>query len=188
MRDVDSLKIANFALKMKIVLIGYMGSGKTSVGKLLAEELNIPFRDLDHEIEKAEERSIPEIFITKGEIYFRKFENQILKSLLSEPEIFVLATGGGTPCYADSLSAMLNAENTLSVYLKAPISILCDRLFPEREQRPLLAHLNSLDEMKEFIGIHLFERSHFYNQAGLIIDVGEDSPKAIAKKIVQNLL
>lgn len=185
---VNSLKIAKFALKMKIVLIGYMGSGKTSVGEILAEELEIPFRDLDVEIEKAEERSIPKIFKDKGEIYFRKAENRILKAVLSEPENFVLATGGGTPCYADSLSLMLDAEDTLTVYLKTPLSILCDRLFLEKDQRPLLAHLGSMEEMMEFIGIHLFERSHFYNQAGLIIDIGEDCPETIAKRIINNLL
>ena len=172
---------------MKIVLIGYMGSGKTSVGKILAEELEIPFRDLDVEIEKVEEGSIPEIFKDKGEIYFRKTENKVLKAILTERENFVLATGGGTPCYADSLSRMLNAENTLTVYLKSPLSVLCDRLFLEKDQRPLLAHLESKEEMMEFIGIHLFERSHFYNQAGLIIDVGEDCPKTIAKRIINNL-
>ncbi len=183
----NSLKIAKFALKMKILLIGYMGSGKTSVGKFLAEGLNIPFRDLDDEIEKAEKKLISDIFADKGEIYFRKTENNTLKAILSEPEDFVLATGGGTPCYADSLSAMLNAEDSLTVYLKVPLAVLCDRLFLEKENRPLIAHLGSKPALMEFIGIHLFERSHFYNQAGLVIDVGEDCEKTIAQRINSNL-
>lgn len=184
---MDSSKIANFAQKMRIVLIGYMGSGKTSVGKILAEALNIPFRDLDLEIERREGASIPEVFANKGEIYFRKLENKTLKDVLSEPEAFVLATGGGTPCYANSLDVMINAEDTLTVYLKAPLTVLSNRLFVEKDERPLIAHLASKEELIEFIGIHLFERSHFYNQAGLIVDVSEDCPKTIAKRIIDKL-
>ncbi len=172
---------------MKIVLIGYMGSGKTSVGKVLAEELHIPFRDLDFEIEKTEAKSIAEIFQEKGEIYFRKLENRTVEFLLSEKDDFVLATGGGTPCYANSLSLMLDSPDTLTVYLKTSITNLSNRLFREKENRPLISHLKSEPEMKEFIGIHLFERSHFYNQAGLIIDTKEDSPNTIAKRILEEL-
>lgn len=171
---------------MKIVLIGYMGSGKTSVGKVLAEELKIPFRDLDTEIETIESKSIAEIFQDKGEIYFRKLENRTVKDLLSKDNDFILATGGGTPCYANSLSIMLDAPNTLTVYLKAPISVLGNRLFLEKEKRPLISHLQTHDELMEFIGIHLFERSHFYNQAGLVIDAKTDTPQEIAKRIIES--
>ena len=164
-----------------------MGSGKSSVGKSLSELLNLPFKDLDKEIETAEGMSIPEIFSEKGEISFRRSENETLKRLLALNEGFVMATGGGTPCYADSLSAMLKAKDTVTVYLKTPLKILCDRLMPEKENRPLLAHLKTRDELLEFVGIHLFERSHFYNQAGLVIETGEDSPKQIAEKITGNL-
>ena len=170
---------------MKIVLIGYMGSGKTSVGKVLAEELKIPFRDLDTEIEMVESKSIPEIFQEKGEIYFRKLENRTVRDLLSHDNDFVLATGGGTPCYANSLAIMLDAPNTLTVYLKAPISVLGNRLFLEREKRPLISHLESREALMEFLGIHLFERSHFYNQAGLVIDANADSPEEIAQRIIE---
>lgn len=172
---------------MKIVLIGYMGSGKSSVGEILSKLLNLPFKDLDEEIQKVEEMTIPEIFATKGEIYFRKVENKTLKNLLLLDESFVLATGGGTPCYADSLSAMLNAKETTTVYLKTSLPILCERLMLETQKRPLLAHLNTMEEMMEFVGIHLFERSHFYNQADLVIETGEDSPEQIAHKIASSL-
>ena len=172
---------------MKIVLIGYMGSGKSSVGKRLSELLNLPFKDLDKEIENKEGMLIPEIFSKKGEIYFRRSENEVLKKLLLLNEEFILATGGGTPCYANSLSEMLKAKDTLTVYLKTPLKILCDRLMTEKEKRPLLAHLNTNEEMLEFVGIHLFERSHFYNQAGLVIETGEDSPEKIARKIADSL-
>jgi|SRR5690554_1686121 len=173
---------------MKIMLIGYMGSGKSSVGKVLSELLDIPFKDLDHEIQHAEGKDISTIFLEKGEIYFRKVENSILKELLLSEAGFVLATGGGTPCYADSLEAMRSAENTKIVYLRVPLPILGDRLMVDKENRPLLAHLDSKEALVEFVGIHLFERSHFYNQAEMIIDVQEDTPQTIAKKIEQQLL
>lgn len=165
-----------------------MGSGKTSVGKELAEVLGMPFLDLDSEIEKEEGKSIPELFDARGEIYFRKLENRVLKQLLASKDNFVLATGGGTPCYGDSISAMLEAENTTTIYLRTPISVLSERLFDQRASRPLIAHLDTKDGLSEFIGIHLFERSHFYNQADRVVDVGQQSPREIAQKIKQELL
>src|SRR5690606_3483867 len=132
--------------------------------KTLSAHLNVPFKDLDEEIEMEEAMSISEIFSKKGEIFFRMSESKVLKKLLTMKEDFVLATGGGTPCYANSLSVLLNAENTFTVYLKTPLQILGDRLMAEKEKRPLLAHLSTKEQLLEFVGIHLFERSHFYNQ------------------------
>ncbi|QAA81456.1 shikimate kinase [Aequorivita sp. H23M31] len=172
---------------MKVVLIGYMGSGKSSVGKLVANLLNLPFKDLDDEIQKAVGMPISEIFSKKGEIYFRKVENETLKNILALDEQYVLATGGGTPCYGDSLSAMLNTQGVSIVYLKTPLSILTDRLISENKLRPLVAHLKTRDEMMEFVGIHLFERSHFYNQAESVIETGENSPQEVAQKVVASL-
>ena len=83
---------------MKIVLIGYMGSGKSAVGKQLASKLQILFKDLDNEIEILEGNSISQIFSDKGEIYFRKKEREILTDILTTEKNLVLATGGGTPC------------------------------------------------------------------------------------------
>ncbi len=164
-----------------------MGSGKTSVGKVLAKRLAVPFKDLDREIEKREGLTISEIFDQKGEIHFRKAENRTLKTLLKKPDDFVLATGGGTPCYANSLLEMLEAEEALTVYLKTSVPMLSERLFSQREHRPLLRHLNTLEALQEFVGIHLFERSHFYNQAGLVVDTGKDSPGQIAERIIPKL-
>ncbi len=172
---------------MKILLIGYMGSGKSSVGKILSELLEIHFKDMDTEIEKFEGRDIPSIFAKKGEVYFRKLENRVLKSLLDSKEDFVLATGGGTPCYSNSLPLILKAENTRTVFLKTDLSVLVDRLMPEKTDRPLLAHLETREALMEFVGIHLFERSHFYNQAQLIINTQNDPPKKIAKRILEKL-
>jgi len=172
---------------MKIVLIGYMGSGKSAVGKQLSNKLNHSFKDLDTEIERAEGLSVPQIFSEKGEIYFRKLENKTLKSLLALNEDFVLATGGGTPCYADSLTAMLQNENTVTIYLKTPLIVLGDRLFLEMGKRPLLTHLETKEQLMEYIGIHVFERSHFYNRAQITIEVGTDSVEGVAKRIAETI-
>lgn len=172
---------------MKIVLVGYMGSGKSSIGKKLAEVLKVPFKDMDSEIENAEATSIAKIFSEKGEIHFRKVENRILKDLLQRPDSFVLATGGGTPCYADSMDAVLDAKDVISIYLKTPLDTLVSRLFPERKKRPLLAHLKCEEELKDFVRKHLFERSHFYNKANRVVDSGADEVDGIVEKIILGL-
>lgn len=174
-------------MQMKIVLIGYMGSGKSSVGKKLAAVLGIPFKDMDDEIEKQEGISIPKIFLEKGEIYFRKVEIEVLKNILSKSEGFVLATGGGTPCYADSMNFLLKQKDLVSVYLKTPIDVLTTRLFSEKENRPLLAHLKTEDNLNDFIRKHLFERGYFYNQAALTVENRGESVNETVEKIILKL-
>lgn len=147
-----------------------MGSGKTSVGKKLADVLRIPFKDLDAEIEKQEGRSISDIFMETGEIYFRMTENKILKKLLSQPESFVLATGGGTPCYGDNMAVMIENVDVRTVYLKTTLEALTYRLFLEKEKRPLLAHLKTAEELDDFIRKHLFERVYYYSQSKYIVE------------------
>lgn len=173
---------------MKIILIGYMGSGKSSVGKKLAEVLNIPFMDMDSQIEKTEGISISRIFSEKGEIYFRKVENKILKKLLHQPDNFVLATGGGTPCYGDSMEYIMKQEDVVSVYLKPSLKNLVTRLAIEKDERPLLKHLNSEMELEDFIIKHLFERSFYYNQAAVTIDVASESIAETVEKIILKLI
>lgn len=172
---------------MKIVLLGYMGSGKSSVGKKLAKVMGIPFKDMDDEIEKQEGISISKIFSEKGEIYFRKVESEVLQSILIKPDGFVLATGGGTPCYGDSMNLILEQEDVISVYLKTPLDVLTTRLFSQKENRPLVAHLKTEEELNEFIRKHLFERAYFYNQAGLIIKNDEESVNDTVEKIILKL-
>lgn len=172
---------------IKIILIGYMGSGKSSIGKALAEKLNLPFMDLDMEIEKREGKSISEVFSDKGEIYFRKRENQVLKEILSQTGNFVLATGGGTPCYADSLSFMIAQEDTRLVYLKVSLPTLTTRLMADKDNRPLLAHLPGEEEVNDFIRKHLFERSHYYSQAPVTINNENKSSDAIVAEIIETL-
>ncbi len=171
---------------MKIVLIGYMGSGKSSIGKKLATVLKIPFMDIDLEIEKREGISISDIFYKKGEIYFRKLENSVLKELLSTQENFVLSTGGGTPCYGNSMDFILSKENVAAIYLKLGIETLSSRLYSEKNKRPLLSHLDSKEVLEDFVRKHLFERAYYYNQAHFVIE-NEDGIDETVEKIISKL-
>ena len=166
---------------MKIVLLGYMGSGKSTVGKLLAEALEIPFLDLDDYIEKIEEQSIANIFAQKGEIYFRKKEAASLRKVLSRAEDLVLSIGGGTPCYANNMQAISEITNDV-FYLKASISKLVNRLSKEKSERPLIKNFDD-EELPEFIGKHLFERSFYYSQAEHNIQCDNMNPSEIVKEI-----
>lgn len=171
---------------MSIVLIGYMGCGKSTIGRKLAKIVNSEFIDLDDFIEKKENLTILQIFETKGEIYFRKKEHEYLKEILQRPDI-VLALGGGTPCYGSNMDAILNADGVHSIYLKSSIPNLVQKLTPEKEQRPLIAHLKTDEELTEFIGKHLFERSFYYNQSNQTVVTDGKSISVIAEEIVASL-
>lgn len=170
---------------MKIVLLGYMGSGKTSVGKRLAAQLGIQFLDLDDCIEKAEQIDIPEIFATKGELYFRKKEYEYLVEILNQKDDFVLSTGGGTPCYGNNLEAILKTTDYV-FYLKVSIAELVKRLSKEKSERPLIKNIPN-EELSEFIGKHLFERSYFYNQAHYKVDCTNKDVDSISNEIVESI-
>ena len=172
---------------MNIILIGYMGSGKTTVGKALSDKLNYNFKDLDTEIEKKEEKKIAAIFSDKGEIYFRKNENKVLWSILSKENEVVLSTGGGTPCYGSIMDDLLKDGNVVSVYLKASLDVLTERLSSEKEKRPLLSHLKSKELLKDFIRKHLFERSFVYNKAAITVSVDNKEVSEIVEELVAKL-
>jgi shikimate kinase len=144
---------------MKIVLIGYMSSGKSTIGKHLADKLFLPFIDLDIYIEKKEKKSVSDIFKNKGEIYFRLIEHKYLKEILISDQKVVLSLGGGTPCYADNMN-LINTANTISFYLQTSIKVLVDRLTKEKDDRPLIASLED-NKISEFVAKHLFERRVF---------------------------
>lgn len=168
----------------KIILLGYMGSGKTTIAKLLAQKLQIPSYDLDQTIEKKENISVSTIFATKGEIYFRKQEHFAFKEILNLPESFVLSLGGGTPCYANN-HELLNGDGKTSIYLKASINTIINRL-ENNNERPLLQGMNQ-EEKQEFVAKHLFDRSYYYNQAKLTIVVDGKSPEEIVSEILIKL-
>jgi shikimate kinase len=165
----------------KVVLIGYMASGKSVVAKKLANQISIPAIELDEMIEKKCKMSIEELFSSKGELFFRKEEHQLFLSLLNNESDLVISTGGGTPCYFNNYE-FLNGENVVSIYLKASIDTLHSRLLKGKQKRPLIANLND-DEIKEFIAKHLFDRSFYYNQATFKINVDAKTIDEIVTEI-----
>lgn len=162
----------------KIILAGYMGSGKTSVGKELSVALKLPFIDLDHYIEEKEQLTINELFKQKGEIYFRKQEHQILKQLISNTDAFVLSLGGGTPCYANN-HLLLQSTQVVSIYLQASINTLVERL-QNASHRPLLANVSDL---KTYIATHILERTYFYNFSHYQVNVDNKDITTICNEI-----
>ncbi|MGB5316151.1 MAG: shikimate kinase [Robiginitalea sp.] len=171
---------------MLIVLLGYMGSGKSTVGRVLAERLNLPFTDLDEYIESAIGASIPEIFREKGELFFRKKEHELLVSLLDSGKPGVLSLGGGTPAYAGNMDRVLKATPN-SFYLQHSIPSLVDRLISEKAQRPLIAHLPD-SELPEFIGKHLFDRGPYYLQATHTLASSGKTPEELVAEIEGKLV
>lgn len=171
---------------MKIILLGYMGSGKSTIGKVLAKELNLSFIDLDHTIEKQMGMTISDFFESSGELKFRRLEHEVLDSVLSENDRMILSTGGGTPCYGNNLQLMKSAPNAKVFYLKASIKTLTERLLLEKDTRPLIQSIGD-ENLPEFIGKHLFERSNFYLQADHVVDIDQKSVETIVKEIVELL-
>ena len=171
---------------MTIILMGYMGSGKSTIGQKLSEILKFDFVDLDEYIENEEGKSIPELFKTKGEIYFRKVESRYLSDVLSL-ENTIISLGGGTPCYGDNMKVINKSNTGVSIYLKVLIPNLVARLYDEKATRPLIAHLKSKEELTEFIGKHLFERSFFYSQADMTVSVDGKSVNEIIEDIIMEL-
>jgi len=169
----------------KVVLIGYMGSGKSVVAKKLANQIGISAVELDEMIEKKCEMSIQELFSSKGELFFRKEEHQLFLNLLNDDNDMVISTGGGTPCYFNN-HELLNGENVVSIYLKASIDTLYNRLLKGKQKRPLIANLND-DEIKEFIAKHLFDRSFYYNQATYKVNVDAKTIDEIVDEILELL-
>lgn len=171
---------------MNIVLVGYMGSGKSVVGKNLSELLDYVFVDLDDYVETQENSTIPEIFETKGEIYFRKMEHVYLQTLLKRNNL-ILSLGGGTPCYGGNMDLILQDENVQSIYLKCSIPTLVKRLKTEKSTRPLISHLQTDEALTEFIGKHLFERSFFYSQSHHVILTDDKPVTHIIQEIMATL-
>lgn len=153
----------------KIILLGYMGCGKSTIAEKLSQKLQIPFIDLDKMIEIKAQMSINEIFKNYGEVYFRKLEHDVFVELLNSDENQIIGLGGGTPCYANN-HELLKGNGIYSIYLKASVDTLFSRLVHNKSKRPIIAN-KSEDELKEFIAKHLFDRNYYYHQAGCIIDV-----------------
>ena len=163
-----------------------MGSGKSTLGKILAQEQDMNFIDFDDFLEEKESKSIPEIFNEQGEIYFRKKEALYLQELLQGYDNSVISLGGGTPCYGDAMQRINEAEGT-SVYINVPVKELASRLWSQREHRPVLKHQDTPEKLEEFVRKHLFERSFYYNQAVVKIMVKEQGVDELIKALKTKL-
>jgi len=150
----------------RIFLIGFMGSGKSTLGAKLARRIGYQYMDMDQLIEETAEMSIPSIFNEHGEEVFRKWEHDILQELCLREKL-VIATGGGAPCHSQMMDLM-NTHGT-TIYIKLSPEALRDRLIRSRTERPLIKG-KSEAELLEFISTLLKKRVPFYKQATHIVD------------------
>jgi shikimate kinase len=162
-----------------IVLVGMMGAGKTSVGKRLAEALDLPFFDADEEIERAAGRTIPEIFDERGEAEFREGERRVIARLLEQPP-HVLATGGGA--FVDPETRELVGRKAISVWLKASPEVLARRV-ARKTNRPLLRGKDPREVLQALLG----QREASYGQADLVIESGDSPHQATVEAILTAL-
>ena len=170
-----------------IFLIGYMGAGKSIVGRLLSQTNGFKFYDLDDYIEEKEGKKVSEIFDKKNEVYFRKIENRYLKEISLLEENKIISTGGGTPCFQNNLNIINESPNSTSIYLKANIGTLVNRLKDTVNNRPLISHLNDQSQLKEFITKHLFERSYYYEKSKIKLLTDNFKPSEVVKLITSKL-
>lgn len=150
----------------RIFLIGFMGCGKTTLGRKLAARLQYPFFDLDQLLEEQAGMSVAEYFSSFGETAFRVAESEVLKQT-AYPENAIISTGGGLPCYFDNM-AWMNA-NGKTVYIQMSARALASRLEKGKDERPLLRDKHG-EELVDFIAAKVAERESYYNQAQLITD------------------
>jgi len=147
-----------------IFLIGMPGAGKSYWAEKVALANNIPLIDLDKRIEEKEGQSISSLFNTQGEAYFREQEATMLKEIIDSNANTIIACGGGTPCFADNLTQMKKAGNT--IYLRSDVDLLVSHLQNKAENRPLLQDV----DMKTYLQQLLNMRKHIYEQADYILD------------------
>jgi shikimate kinase len=162
---------------MKIFLIGFMGAGKSHWGRLLSQKLCITFFDLDEQVAESAGKSITEIFATEGEEHFRMQEKDVLHLITESHENFVMACGGGSPCYFNNIEYMQQAGST--VWINTSLEVLFQRLVKEKDNRPLIKELSD-EQLKAFISRKFADRKIYYEQADIKID---DEPADLEKLI-----
>ena len=167
-------------IEKTIVLVGLMGAGKTSIGRRLAKELNIEFRDSDQEIEKKVGCSVAEIFEGFGESYFRQVERETIQDLLKNATPHVLATGGGA--FMDAETRELIKEEGLSVWLRAALDVIIDRV-SRNDNRPLLNTGNPREILEKLIEV----RYPIYAEADLVVDSDSGPHYKVVEQIIWKL-
>lgn len=169
---------------MKIFLIGYMGSGKSTFGPKLASVLNVPFMDLDHLIETHVGLTIPQYFEHHGEAAFRNVEAELLRNITEQKASFLLSTGGGAPVFHDNMEFM--NKNGITIYLEMEPQALAERLAPVKAVRPLLRNVSD-EDLPNFIASKLQEREGCYKKAHLITSGLNPDAEAIASQLLNPL-
>ncbi len=154
---------------MKIFLIGFMGSGKTHWGRKLSQKLGLPFFDMDEQVTTHAGKSIPEIFAEDGEEAFRMLEKEVLYMITESHGSFVMACGGGAPCFFNNIEYMNQAGTT--VWINTPMDILFERLVKEKAKRPMIRELTD-DQLRSFIIRKFADRRIYYEQA--VVKVEEE--------------
>ena len=165
---------------MIISFIGYMGSGKSHIAKLLSDRLGIKLIDLDKEISKKNKMTIAEMFQKKGEIFFRRQERALLEEIVATEDSCILSLGGGTPAYYNNME-LIN-QNSESIFLRTSVKNLTERLLKQKHKRPLIANISDQD-LPEFIAKHLFERNIFYNKAKYTVNTDDKTPEMIVEEL-----
>ncbi len=166
---------------MRIILVGFMGAGKSSVGRALASLSSLPLIDTDQYIEARASKSIQEIFDLEGEAKFRQLEAEVVEHLENFPEA-VIATGGGLPCHSDNISKLNRLGFT--VYLSVPHDILADRLHADSFSRPLIQG-KTREQIRKFAEEKLLIRAQFYEQCKFQIEcLPDDGANQLASQIL----
>lgn len=166
---------------MRIFLIGFMGCGKSTMGRSLAAALNLTFVDLDTYLEERFFRTIPQIFAEEGEDAFRRKERKVLEEVAAFDQVIV-ATGGGAPCFFDNMELMNEAG--YCVFLDVDMETLIHRLTHARIERPLVKG-KSPNELREFIGGLMQKRRPFYEKARYIIKGSEIKPEQVIELVTK---
>ena len=170
-------------INQPIILMGYMGSGKTSIGKKISKILNVNFFDLDELIEKKYNKSVKNIFNDFGEIQFRKKEREVLEKILCKKKLFVLSLGGGTPCYFDNID-LIDEKTDLTFFLRPNIKQLSKKLFDKKSKRPLIKDVKTEKKMIEFVSKHMLERINYYKMAKYHVTYDLNDKMDACKKII----
>lgn len=165
---------------MKVYLVGFMGAGKTYWGRQLSEKLKLPFFDLDEQIESNEGKTINQLFSEKGEEYFRLLEKDTLHIITESHESFIMATGGGTPCYFNNIDYMNNTG--ITVWINTSVEILYERLAKEKTNRPLLKDLDE-SQIRGYVLKKFSDRKIYYEQAEIIVEEENKNIDQIVEKI-----
>ncbi len=170
---------------LKVVLVGLPGCGKSTFGRQLGQELNFRYLDLDHQIEEKFQQKIPDIFTQHGEGKFREWETDTLVELLKNEEPFVLATGGGAPCFNDNMDRI--NEAAVSVYLDVPLEAISERLRVSKiHNRPMFQGLDQ-GEITLKLKSLLSQREYFYNQAKIKLSGEDFSAELLLYELINQL-